>query len=49
MRRFVCSVLLDLHKQTLAQRDEYYAESETLRRSSTPRYSSMACVIYIIT
>ncbi|KAK2189473.1 hypothetical protein NP493_106g07058 [Ridgeia piscesae] len=30
-------VLLDLHKQTLAQRDEYYAESETLRRSSTPR------------
>ena len=47
---FGCSVLLDLHKQTLAQRDEYYAESETLRRSSTPRlvsYQTSCGVVFI--
>ncbi|WAR12866.1 TXIP1-like protein, partial [Mya arenaria] len=29
--------LLDVHKQVLKQRDEFYTECETLRRSSTPR------------
>lgn len=29
--------LLDVHKQVVQQRDEFYTECETLRRSSTPR------------
>lgn len=29
--------LLDVHKQVVKQRDEFYTECETLRRSSTPR------------
>ena len=31
------SDLLDVHKQVLQQRDDYYVESETLRRTATPR------------
>ncbi|XP_019638236.1 PREDICTED: translin-associated factor X-interacting protein 1-like [Branchiostoma belcheri] len=29
--------LLEVHKQVLQQRDEFYTQSETLRRSATPR------------
>lgn len=29
--------LLEVHKQVIKQRDEFYTECETLRRSSTPR------------
>lgn len=31
------SALLEVHKQVLKQRDEFYQESERLRQSATPR------------
>jgi len=31
------NALLEVHNQVLKQRDEFYTECETLRRSSTPR------------
>lgn len=31
------TALLDVHSQVVKQRDEFYTECETLRRSSTPR------------
>ena len=34
---YVCSTLLDIHKQVLQQRDDCCLETETLRRSATPR------------
>ncbi|CAK8688954.1 unnamed protein product [Clavelina lepadiformis] len=35
--------LLDVHKQVLEQRDEFYTEAETLRRSATPRPQWSKC------
>ena len=44
---FHFSTLLDVHKQVLQQRDDYYVESETLRRSATPRPEWEKCIDYI--
>lgn len=35
------SALLDVNKQIVQQRDEFYVESEKLRRNATPRYVSV--------
>nr|XP_039253513.1 translin-associated factor X-interacting protein 1-like [Styela clava] len=35
--------LLDVHQQVIDQRDEYYTEAETLRRSATPRPQWKKC------
>ncbi|ELT95990.1 hypothetical protein CAPTEDRAFT_174103 [Capitella teleta] len=39
--------LLDTHKQVVAQRDEYFTECKTLRRSATPRPDWNRCADYV--
>ncbi|XP_074645033.1 translin-associated factor X-interacting protein 1-like [Tubulanus polymorphus] len=39
--------LLDVHKQVTQQRDEFYAECETLRRSATPRPDWEKCADHV--
>ncbi|KAK3586266.1 hypothetical protein CHS0354_006958 [Potamilus streckersoni] len=39
--------LLEVHKQVVKQRDEFYTESETLKRSSTPRPDWEKCADFV--
>lgn len=41
------NTLLDVHKQILQQRDDYYIEAETLRRSATPRPNWNRCAAHV--